>query len=798
MNSISIEPKPGFRRGTLEPVPIVVSMVLTALLLLLGTTSIAAQQVGVISGEIVDDASAGVGGVRVELVRGQAVASSTSTDAAGRYRFEGVPAGEYLLRVVAADYPPIERVVSIGGIEAAVVDVALGVLRLTDVVATATATRAQIESERALIPGAVSVVAGEDLARRAVNGLADVLRYVPGIWAESSAGADELFFSSRGSNMDAIDYDKNGIKLLQDGLPVTSADGNNHNRVIDPLSVRYAVVARGANALSYGASTLGGAIDFVSPTARNSPPISIVANSGAYGPFNGRASIGAAGERLDGLLTVEGRRYEGYRDHSSQSRIGVYSNVGFKLSDDLELRLFGAYLDSDLELPGALTRSEIDSDPNQASAQALGGNYGKELLTRRLAARMEWSPAKDRSLLAGLSYETQSLFHPIVDKILVDFDGPGPLQPVEVFSLIVDTDHTDLGGVVRYNQRVGAHDLVVGANYANGDVDGGNYRNDAGRSNGITQYVDNRSESVELYLMDRWRLSDALTLVFGGQYVNTARDVRTTDAASGDTSNPKRRYTSINPRAGIIASVVPELEVYGNVSRLFEAPTTFQMEDNVAGGNATLDAMTGEVAEIGARSTPSQSLGARWNWDVALYYARIDDEVLSVDDPEAPGNSLTTNLDNTVHAGLEALAGVSVPIGSTHRIEPLVSLTVNRFTFAGDPTYSDNRLPAAPTYAARGEVMYRNARGLYFGPTFDLIGERYADFANTYIVEGYELLGLRAGVSTPQWDLFAELRNAFDVDYTATIGVLNRADANSRVLYPGAPRTAYIGARFSY
>ena len=76
-----------------------------------------------------------------------------------------------------------------------------------------------------------------------------------------------MFFSSRGSNLDATDYDMNGIELFQDELPVMGADGNNHNRVLDPLGARFATVARGANWLEYGASTLGGAIDFVSPTA---------------------------------------------------------------------------------------------------------------------------------------------------------------------------------------------------------------------------------------------------------------------------------------------------------------------------------------------------------------------------------------------------------------------------------------------------------------------------------------------------------------------------------------------------
>jgi iron complex outermembrane receptor protein len=47
-----------------------------------------------------------------------------------------------------------------------------------------------------------------------------VLKYVPGIWSTSNSGSDGIYLSSRGSNLDATNYDMNGIKLMQDGLPV--------------------------------------------------------------------------------------------------------------------------------------------------------------------------------------------------------------------------------------------------------------------------------------------------------------------------------------------------------------------------------------------------------------------------------------------------------------------------------------------------------------------------------------------------------------------------------------------------
>ena len=209
--------------------------------------------------------------------------------------------------------------------------------------------------------------------------------------------------------------------------------------------------------------------------------------------------------------------------------------------------------------------------------------------------------------------------------------------------------------------------------------------------------------------------------------------------------------------------------------------------------------MHGTVYELGLRSEPRDGEGPGWHWDVAAYYAAIRDEILSVDDPAAPGNSLTTNVDRTIHAGIEALVGASFPLGSErHRLEPLLSLTLNEFSFDGDPVYGDNELPAAPEYVARGELLYRNADGFYAGPTFDFVGRRFADFANTYTVDDYGLLGLRGGYAGRGWEVFGEVRNLLDEDYVATVGVLDVAGPDARVLYPGAPRSAYVGVQVQF
>lgn len=657
----------------------------------------------------------------------------------------------------------------------------------------------ELQSERALTPGGVSLVDGDELYRRNVSSLADGLRYVPGVWAASLSGADAMFFSVRGSNLDATNYDMNGVKLLQDGLPVTTADGNNHNRVIDPLAARYVVVARGANALTYGASTLGGAMDFVTPTARDAAPVDVFVNGGSHGQLQGRFSVGTVAGDFDGLVTVETKHWDGYREHSRQQREGLYANAGWQFGGTVRTRFYATYVDNHEQLPGVLTRAQWRADPGQAEAAAVTGNYQINVETRRLANKTTWDLTPDSRLTVGVSYEEQALFHPIVDKVMVDFDGPGPLQPTEVFSLLIDTKQRNLGTTLRYDLRLGDHDLLAGLNYGRTRVGGSNDRNDGGRRNGMTSRVDNDADGLELFVMDRWKLAPRWTVVYGAQVVDASRDVRTTDVASGAVRNPRADFHHVNPRVGLIHQLAPEVELFANLSRLYEAPTNFELEDDVRGNDQTLDAMRGTVLEVGTRGR--QALGAgQWHWDVAAYYGRLRGEILSVDDPAAPGTSLATNVGRTIHAGVEALVGASLPVDDAghHRLEPLLNLTLNRFKFVDDPVYGSNDLPAAPRYALKGELLYRHASGFFAGPTLDVVGRRYADFANGYRIDAYTLWGLRTGLAGKGWELFGELRNLADKAYVAYTRVVDVAAPDAALLYPGEPRSLYVGARFQF
>jgi iron complex outermembrane receptor protein len=122
-----------------------------------------------------------------------------------------------------------------------------------------------------------------------------------------------------------------------------------------------------------------------------------------------------------------------------------------------------------------------------------------------------------------------------------------------------------------------------------------------------------------------------------------------------------------------------------------------------------------------------------------------------------------------------------------------LSFTVNHFEFDNDPVYGGKQLPAAPDYVLRGELMYRNDGGWFAGPTFEVVGERFADFENTYVVENYALLGLRGGWSGQGWNVYADIGNVLDTEYVTTHYVRNVAANDAAILFPGSPRSVFIG-----
>ena len=114
------------------------------------------------------------------------------------------------------------------------------------------------------------MVSAESYANRYAPGVADLLRDVPGVYAQKKWGGDTRL-SIRGSGIGNAVHNR-GTLLAQDGVPFNEADGFGDFQLIDPSIARYTEVFKGGNALRFGGALLGGAINLVTPAGRDSSP----------------------------------------------------------------------------------------------------------------------------------------------------------------------------------------------------------------------------------------------------------------------------------------------------------------------------------------------------------------------------------------------------------------------------------------------------------------------------------------------------------------------------------------------
>jgi len=630
------------------------------------------------------------------------------------------------------------------------------------------------------VPGGASFVDAEEYKRGRASTLKDALEFTPGVFVQPRFGSDEARLSIRGSGLQRTFHGR-GIKLLQDGVPLNLADGSFDMQAVEPLSSRYIEVFRGANGLALGSSTLGGAINYVSENGFEARPAQVRTEGGAFGYLRGQVSSGLTNGRLDSYLSLTHTSQDGYRDHAVQSNQRFFGNLGFRLDEGRETRLYVTAVHTDSELPGSLTKAQLGDAPRSAAAGNTALDQQRNFDLYRLASRtsFELGGASRLSVTGFWSYK--HLDHPIFQ--------------------VLDQRSNDVGADVRYESESRlagrANRLTAGFSPVVGFLEDNRFRNVAGRRGARTARGDTTSLGIDAYAEDRYELRPGLTLSAGLVASYAGRDFQDDFLTDGDQTDDQT-YRGFSPEVGLLLEVTPRASLFTKVSRSFEPPSFGELANVGGNGLLRLDAQTATTIEAGSRGTAG-ILSADVTWDVVLYHARLDGELLSLND--GAGNPLgTINAGRTLHSGVEA--GFEARWGSPEAGILLRQVYGwSRFIFSGDPVFRDNRLAGMPEHTVRTELLLERPSGFYGGPNLEWVPDRYpVDHANTLFADPYTLLGFKLGYRTRSgWAGFVDARNLTDETYAATTGVI--ADARGRdsaQFFPGDGRSFFAGIEYRW
>jgi iron complex outermembrane receptor protein len=628
-----------------------------------------------------------------------------------------------------------------------------------------------------LVPGGVEVVSAERYLRGRASTLEDTFALSAGVIAQSRFGSDEARLSIRGSGLQRTFHGR-GIRILQDGVPLNLADGSFDMQAIEPLSTAYVTIWRGANALASGASTLGGAIDYLSHTGHTAPPFARL-EAGSWGYVRANLSAGGVAGDADAFASFTHQQQDGFRDHAVQRNERFFANAGYRLASGAETRLYLTAVDTDSELPGNLTKARLATDPRQAAAANLALDQQRNFELVRLASKTTVRTGETIwDFTAGWTYK--DLDHPIsqvIDQLSND--------------LLLGASALHAGDLAGRANRVHA-----GVLFSRGTMHAANYVNLAGRRGSLAAAARQTATNLEAFAEDQFALSPSFTLVLGA---SASANRRENDQTIGATPDYRLDYQRVLPKLGLRWDA-GDLQLYANVSASYEPPSFSETLTL----NTARRAQTATTWELGTR-------GVRGfvRWDASVYCAALEHELLSLDHDNNPATAAATvNADRTTHAGIEFATEVDLlgtawdaTVPPTRRLVLRAAWTYGRFRFDDDPRYGNNMLAGLPPHLIRGELSWETASGWYAGATFEWVPEKtYIDFRNTYAADPYAIAGLRAGRRlAPGFSWFAEARNLFDQKYSATTGVIeNAGGADQAQFLPGDGRGFFGGIEYRW
>lgn len=637
------------------------------------------------------------------------------------------------------------------------------------------------------VPQAIDSIKTSNVANYGTNDIGDALSGMPNV----SSSADTRFDSLRIRGFDASnDFYLDGIR-----------DDSQYKR--DLHNIERVEVLKGPAAVLYGRGSQGGIVNRVSKMPESGRRSTIEAQGGSEDLRSLYADLSTdPSENISLRLNMGNMDENSFRDGVSGNRQLLAPSMSWQLTPDLNWLVQYEYSrynrTPDRGIPG------VNGRPADVGRDTTYGNDH------------DFIDDKAQSLRSKLTFELN--------------DNWQLRQTLGVFKLDSDFDNTYLTGYTPATNRVTRQhwqqDLTTRNVYNNFELEGGfdtfglehrlltgvevgSQRRDptlynaaTGRAPGaqpvpsLDLYRPNRDlhhtgrmqvsssshtevESRAVYVQDQLRLNDQWQLLGGLRY--DTFDIESTNKLRNISEDRDSHSTS--PRVGLVWTPLQNHSFYASWSKTFSP---------VGGGLIGITpGAAGNTNDLSPELTKQKEIGVKSDW--------LDDRLsttLAVYDLELYNRRTTDPNDPTltVMSGLQRSRGVELTATG--------NLVGNWYVRGGigvqDATIEkdNNGLEGKRinNVAKRNGSLYltwKPETGWYGETGLTLVGQRYADNANTVVLPGYGRWDALVGYRMKDWDLRAALNNIADREYYASA-------TSAFQIQPGAPRSVVMTGTYSF
>ena len=593
--------------------------------------------------------------------------------------------------------------------------------------------------------------------------LQEYLRQVPGLFTLNANNyAQDLRLSIRGFGSRAA-FGIRGVKLVVDGIPETTPDGQGQvDNLPLPLLERIEVLRGPASSLYGNAS--GGVIYMTTIDSLQGDPVRFATLFGSYGMQSYQAQQYIKNEKTKLLLFQTVLNTNGYREQSQLKQRQFNAKLSHQFSPTSKLLWQLNYTSSpEAADPGGLTLAEAEENRSQARQRNV--DYDTYEKIAQFKTGLQWK----KELMSGTEWNSYGFYS------ARDFYGKLPFERGGIVDLF--RNYYGLGTSLKKTKT--NHRWHMGFELsAQGD------RRDRYENLNGDQGLQTLSQLEQFSAAALFRMDE---IAIGRSWIRTSLRLDRQQIGLDNTAT-KQEFISFNPGLGFYQPLGSLMGWFANISSSFETPTLSELSANPIGSsgfNESLEPAKAQNYELGLRLNKGGS-----QIEAVLFYIRSTNEILPYELEAFPGRSFYENTGATQRYGLELQWEFK-----WQQWDGDLAFTQANYQFdAGE--LSGNSLPGIPQQQAQLRLRYSTTSKWVFQLEGQHTGRFYADNMNAVAIENYQVLqgqvAKTISFSGGTFSLLGGINNLLNTSYFDNI----RLNAFGKRYYEPAPtRNFYFGLR---
>ena len=598
---------------------------------------------------------------------------------------------------------------------------------------------------------------GKDKNKLTLN---KILHFVPGLTVMNENNfAQDSRISIRGVGSRSS-FGVRGIKILVDGVPESTPDGQSQLDNIDLSFIKSLQIYQGANSPFFGNAS-GGTINFITSNTNSKDLLEINSNFGKNKLSKHAISIVKNRKNINYQLNFLNKKQAGYRNHSDMESNNLNAILSFGGRGSETYQLFFNYVNSPISNdPGSLTVEQVNTDRTLAREKNVLFRAGESVIQYKTTIKYK-NVINENYFINNYIFFLDRSF-----KNRLPFETGGQVQ--------FNRGYFGFGGSLLKQKQYETinHKLFLSYQILSQKDLRKRYNNLEGLRGDMIYDAEESFNSYGLSLHNSIFFKSNLNLTSGFRLErNDIELISVLDDCLNCDYNVF--YNNVSPFLGISYDHSEYLNYYFNLTQNFETPTLYEIGnnpyDNGENFNTSLKPVVTPSAELGLKIKKNEF----YRFNFSLYFSSSSNELVPYEIDLEPGRTYYRNAGSTSKFGAEFFYMINVQ--DFYKIKATYSFAdhVYKDYYLENINLENKAIPLSPKHQSALEFQLLNLFSTQCMFRLINVGDFFGDDMNNSLINGYTVIdfGISKNLNLFQnnFDLQLYINNVLNESYFTNI-----------------------------